>query len=147
MKRFLCITLFFAFVFGVVSFNTEVRAQEMQEYTAHISDPEFQAIVEESMGEIINTRASSRSFSTKVVAGARYTSSYFEVSSGKYITIIATLSASGKVGIINSTGTVRYVQGTNINHSFKINTTDYYCVFIQNLNSTAITATGSYAWN
>lgn len=147
MKRYACILLFLAFVFGTVSFDTEARAQELQEYTAHISDPEFQAIVEESMGEIINTRASSRSFSTKVIAGARYTSAYFQVSSGKYITVIATLSLSGKVGIINSTGTIRYVQGTNINHAFKINTTDYYCVFIQNLNSTAITAAGSYAWN
>ena len=147
MKRYLCVLLFLAFVFGIMSFNTEVCAKELQEYTAHISDPEFQAIVEESMGEIISTRANSRSFSTRVIAGARYTSSYFEVSAGDYITVIATLSASGKVGIISSSGSVRYVQGTNINHAFKINTTDYYCVFIQNLNSTSITASGSYAWN
>ncbi len=147
MKRYLFILLFVAVAFGVMSSSTEVCAQELQEYTAHISDPEFRAIVEASMGEIISTRASSRSFDTKVVAGARYTSAYFQVSSGKHISVAATLSLSGRVGIINSTGTVRYVQGTNINHVFNINTTDYYCVFIQNLNSTAITAKGSYAWN
>lgn len=145
MKRFLCILLFLGF--GVMSFGTEVCAEQLQEYTAHITDPEFQVMIEESMGEIISTRANSRSFSTKVAAGARYTSGYFHVSSGNSITVNATLSKSGKVGIISSSGTIRYVQGTSINHVFKINTTDYYCIFIQNLNSTAITATGSYAWN
>lgn len=132
---------------GLFVFDTEVSAQEMQEYTAHVSDPEFQGMIEESMSNIINARATSRSISWTVPSKRRYTTVYFGVSAGKYISLNLTLSKSAKAGIIDADGIVRYVTGTDIEHGFAITTTNSYCVFVQNLNSSSITAKGSYAWN
>lgn len=144
VKRILLFLIVFA---SVCVFGTKAQAQGMKECTAHISDPEFAGIIEESMGNIVEDRANSRSLNVTVAAARRYTTVYFDVNSGRSIQINATLSKSGNVGIIDADGYVRYVTGTRINHTFAISQTNAYCVFVQNLNSVSITATGSYSWN
>ncbi len=147
MKKIRFMFLFMAMFVGVCFYGTQTHAQGMKEYTAHISDPAFAGIIEESMGNIIEDRANSRSLNVTVASARRYTTIYFNVSKGSSIQISATLSKSGNVGIIDIDGYIRYVTGTRINHSFAISQTNAYCVFVQNLNSVSITATGSYAWN
>ncbi len=145
MKKILIAMLLM--VCGVMFSCKLASAQEMQEYTAHISDPEFQGIIEESMGNIVNARSTSRIIDWTVPSGKRYTTPYFSVSKGKDIAMVLTLSKSGKAGIINYEGYVRYVTGKEIDHVFSITETNSYVVFVQNLNSTSITADGGYAWN
>ncbi len=147
MRRVKLMFCFFAMFVGLGVFGLQARAQGMKECSAHISDPEFVGIIEESMGNIVEDRANSRTLNVTVAAARRQTTAYFSVSSGSSIQINATLSKSGNVGIIDADGYVRYVTGTRINHSFSISKSNAYCVFVQNLNSVSITATGSYAWN
>lgn len=147
MKKVKMMLCFCAMLLGLGVFGLQANAQGMKECTAHISDPEFSGIIEESMGNIVENRANSRTFNMTVASARRHTTTYFSVSSGGYIQIRATLSKSGNVGIIDADGYVRYVTGTSINHSFAISQSNAYCVFVQNLNSVSITATGSYAWN
>lgn len=147
MKKVYLLMAFCLMLTGVFLMDAKVEAQEMQEYTAHISDPEFQGIIEESMSNIINERATLKTINWKVPAGRRYTTAYIGVSAGKYISINIQLSKSAKAGIIDADGYVRYVTGSLIQHSFAINTTNSYCVFVQNTNDEKITASGSYAWN
>lgn len=132
---------------GVIVPQFKVSAQELKEQTAHITDEEFRDVLEESMGSIIETRATSRGVNWTVPANRRYCTAYFPVNSGGYILLAMNLSKSAKTGIIDEDGYIRYVTGTSISHTFNITSSKSYCVFVQNLNSTAISATGSYAWN
>ena len=70
------------------------------------------------------------------------------LSSGDTITIIVSLLPAGyslRVGIINSSGIKRYVEGSDfVNHGFLISTADTYKVFIENVGSTDAEAIGHF---
>lgn len=144
--KWLILGLLVLFCGGVMP-KDQVYAQEMQEYTAHLSEAELQELIQESMGNIVNARLTAKAIDWKVPANMTYTTSYMPVSAGNYITMSFKLSKSGRAGIIDVFGNMRYVTGTSIKHGFKINLESSYCVFVKNTNSTKITAVGSYACN
>lgn len=132
---------------GVMIPQIHASAQELQERTGHITDAEFQGVIETTMGSIVESRAATRTINWTVAPNERACTSFFGVAAGSYISMSFTLSQSAKVGIIDEDGYVRYVTGKSINHTFNITSSKAYCVFIQNLNPSAITVKGTYAWN
>lgn len=129
-----------------------VSAQEITEEpvvkTGHITDPEFQDIAWEMMGDIVNSRIALYSFDYPidwtVKAKSLKTTAYFNKSKGSFIAIDITTSATAWGGIIDYDGKVTYVEGKKLKTTFLIEKSNYYCVFVQNNNSTKITAKGTY---
>lgn len=121
-----------------------VSAEEMVEKTGHILEPEFAGLVEISMGSIIETRSTAYTIDWTVKKNVRKTTGYFKKSADTSINLGVDLSKSGKAGILDINGNVRYVEGKSIYYSFAITKSNYYAVFVQNPNSSSITASGYY---
>lgn len=72
----------------------------------------------------------------------------FSVNKGKKICVNIYISPANKnvsVGIIDSSGTRRYVTGKDsISYNFEITKTDTYRVFVENKNTTSVNVEGSY---
>lgn len=92
---------------------------------------------------------SSGSFSWTVGTNVRKTSGEFSASSGETITVVASIApadVSVKVGIIEPDGTRRSVTGKDVvTHAFKLDQTGSYKVFVENTNTTSVTANGGYS--
>lgn len=88
------------------------------------------------------------SFNWTVTPGTRHVSSKFYVKSGQSIAISATAIPAGQtfwIGIMDSSGVVRYVEGTGaLSHTFSISDSGNYRVLVQNRGTKNITASGSY---
>ena len=69
---------------GILVPFKNVSAQEMEEYTAHISDLEFQGMIEEFMGNIVNVRSGVEIINWTVPSEKRYTAAYFGAAGGSY---------------------------------------------------------------
>lgn len=135
----LCLVLF-----GILAPVAKVSAQELEEHTGHISDPEFSGILEQMVGNLYETMATKYTINWSVPKGRIYTSSYFKQQSGDSVAIGMELSGYGYSGIIDMDGNVRYVSGTSLYHSFSITKLQYYSFFVQNKTTSKITAKGFY---
>ena len=96
-------------------------------------------------------RAATRSMEWTVKAGVRKTTAEFSAKSGNTIRVTAILTPadlSVKVGIIEPDGTRRYVTGKDaVAHTFSLDQTGSYRVFVENGNSKSITAKITYDVN
>lgn len=105
------------------------------------------AIVEEEAETNPNARGS-KSFLWVISGKTMNTSSSFYVKSGGHITVAVSVTPSDKsvyVGIVEPDGTRRCVYGRDyISHTFSLDQTGYYQVYIRNSNSTGVTADGGY---
>lgn len=144
MKFKLLLTSICFLLMGVLAPSVSSSAEELQEYTVQLSDEEFHKVIEESASEIFNTRYNSYAMNWTIKKNTRRTTSMFYMSSGTSIEIGVELSIWGKAGIIGFDGVARYVQGCSIYKSFDINTSQYYCVYIQNDNTVNMTSSGYY---
>jgi hypothetical protein len=82
-------------------------------------------------------------------ASAAKTTSTFSASSGQTIgvTVLATSkSATFRAGIIEPDGTRRYVNSSNggMYHTFELDQTGKYSVYVQNMGSSQISVSGTY---
>lgn len=121
-----------------------VSAEELTEQTGHITDPEFAGMVEESMGSIIETMSTAYTINWTIKKKSRKYTGYFKKLNGSYIDLGVELSKTGRAGILDIDGNVRYLEGKSIYHSFAITEDDYYAVFIQNTSSSSMTASGYF---
>ena len=87
-----------------------------------------------------------------VRSNTRYVSGDYKVQAGGNIDASVVIRPSDKkcwLGIMNDTGTARYVEGTGIlSHTFKITETCRYRVFVQNnfTDGTTLYANGSFIY-
>lgn len=88
------------------------------------------------------------SFNWSVTPDTRHVSSKIYVKSGQNIVVSASATPGGKtfwIGIMDSRGDVRCVEGTNsLSYTFSITKSDNYRVLVQNRSDTTISAAGSY---
>ena len=104
---------------------------------------EFDNIVQESVKNLViaSTRTN---INWTVKKNSRNTTLYFVMDSGSAIGIGMNLSKTGWAGIMGIDGSVRYVEGTSITHTFNITKKQSYLVFVQNNSNSSLTATGFY---
>ncbi len=129
---------------GLFGPGFQSNAEELVEHTAHITDPEFEGILQEMVGSIIETRSTAYTIDWKVPSGRTYTTAYFEKKKGTSIGLGVELSRTGMAGIMDMDGNVRYVSGKSIYHTFDISKSYYYCVIVPNKTTTTITAKGYF---
>ena len=129
---------------GLFASEFQSEAEELVEQTAHITDPEFEGVLEEMVGSIIETRSTAYVIDWSVPAGRIYTTAYFEKKKGTSIGIGIELSKTGKEGIMDMDGNVRYVSGKSLYHTFDITKSYYYCIIVPNQSTSTITAKGYY---
>ena len=130
---------------GLLVPSTKVSAEELVEYTGHITDPEFSGVLEEMIDNLYQTMATSYTIDWSIPKNERYTTAYFKKEEGTSVGVVMNLSGYGWVGIIDMDGKARYVAGTTrLAHSFKITKTNYYSFFVYNKSGAKITAKGNY---
>lgn len=130
---------------GMLAPTVKVSAQELEEYTGHITDPEFEEVLQEMVGNLYETMSTAYKVDWTVSKNSMGTTAYFKKSSGTSIAITLDLSGYGWAGIIDMDGKTRYVAGTtNLDHNFSITKTYYYSVFVLNKSGAKITAKGYY---
>lgn len=129
---------------GLLTPAFQSSAEELVEQTGHITDPEFGGVIEEMMGSIIETRSTAYTIDWSVPGGRNYTTAFFEKKKDTSIGIGIELSKSGKAGIMDMDGNVRYVSGKSLYHTFDITKSYYYCVIVINPNDSKITAKGYF---
>lgn len=88
------------------------------------------------------------SFSWTVVPGTRTASKTFHVREGQSISMsVSAVPANTTywIGIMDPQNSVRYVKGENsLSHSFAVNQSGFYRVFVENIGTSDLTASGSY---
>ena len=132
----------------LVEYEEEMTEQVQPVYEEYTDNgPASGVTVEE--GEVVITRAMS-SLSWTVPGDTMRQTSSFYVKKGQEINVLIDIEPENKnvrVGIIDSSGKRRYVtdEGT-INHVFSITSSGTYRVFVENTNSTAVTAIGMYTY-
>lgn len=130
---------------GMLTPATKVSAQELEEHTAHITDPEFAGLLEEMVGNLYQTMSTAYSVNWTVKKNQYSTTGYFKKTAGSSVGIGIDLSGYGWAGIIDMDGNARYVSGTKgLVHNFAISKTYYYCFFVRNQTTGSITAKGHY---
>lgn len=131
----------------VVSAEENTEGTEVR--TGHITDPEFRNVAWDMMGSILDNQMElqfvTRDIDWTVKKNSLKTTAYFFKSKGTSVAIDIHTSASAWGGIIDYDGNVTYVTGKHLQYSFTIPKNNDYCVFVQNNNSSKITAKGSYA--
>ncbi len=152
MKR-LWIIASLCLVLGMVFTPAQtVSAEEVTEdpvvKTGHITDPEFRGVAWQMMGSILDSRRELYyvvcDIDWTVKANRIATTAYFYKSEGTTVSIDITTSATAWGGIISYGGKVTYIEGKKLKYSFSIPKDGSYCVFVQNNNSSKITAKGTY---
>ncbi|MCM1497413.1 MAG: hypothetical protein NC124_03000 [Clostridium sp.] len=152
MKKLLIIAslcfMFGAAVMPAQVVSAEESTEETKVRTGHITDPEFRNVAWDMMGSILDNQMELqyvvRDIDWTVKKKSIKTTAYFYKSKGTTVSIDITTSASAWGGIIDAGGNVKYVTGKNLEYSFTIPMNDTYCVFVQNNNSSKITAKGTY---
>jgi hypothetical protein len=113
---------------------------------------DFAESVTVTIGEV-NTKArsgsSKSSFDWDINASAATTTPTFSASSGQKIGVVVlatSSSATFRAGIIEPDGTRRYINssGGTAAHSFELDQTGKYSVYVQNMGSSQITVSGTY---
>lgn len=145
MKRKLLFLCFCMVLCGAVLPTTKVSAQEIVEYTGHITDPEFSEALEEMVSNLYQTMATAYNIDWSIPKNKRYTTAYFKMTAGSVVNVGMELSGYGWVGIVDMDGNARYVAGTSLYHSFAITKLQYYSFFVYNKSGVAITAKGHYS--
>lgn len=130
---------------GVIAPNVKASAQEMEEHTAHITDPEFAGALQEMVENTYTTMSTMYNIDWKVSANSIKITDYFKRKVGSQVAVGMKLSGNGYVGIMSMDGVIRYVEGTTVSHAFKITEYNYYCFIVQNKTKSKITAKGHYA--
>ena len=110
----------------------------------YMDDYNRQAIVKNAVSNIFPAMANRYSINWTVKAQKNMNTAFFHMDSGTSIGVLIKLSKKAKAGIIGGDGLVRYVEGTEIIHSFSISKSQPYGFIILNNNDVAITATGYY---
>ncbi len=136
----LCVMLLGMAVPGVTA-----SAQELEEHTAHITDPEFAGVLEEMVGNTFSTMSKAYSIDWSIRKNCLKATSYFSKDVGTEVAIGFRLSGYGYAGIMDFDGNIRYVDGTDLSHVFVIKKKNVYCVIVQNRSGSKITAKGNYA--
>ena len=145
MKRKLLFLGFCMILCGLLVPTTKVSAQELEEYTGHITDPEFSGVLEEMVSNLYQTMSTAYTVDWSIPKNQKFTTGYFKMTEGTSLGTTVKLSGYGWVGIIDMDGNARYVAGSgNIGHSFAISKTYYYSYFIYNKSGAKITAKGHY---
>lgn len=119
-------------------------AEELEEQTVYLTDEEMEEIIVEEISNLVNARTSAYALNWTVPANTCYATSYFRKEAGTSVIVDIDISKSCKAGILNSDGVFRYVTGTTITHTFSITEGHNYKVFVQNENSSSVTAKGYY---
>lgn len=146
MKKKLLFLGFCMILCGLLVPTTKVSAQELVEYTGHITDPEFSGVLEHMVSNLYETMATAYTINWSVPKNERYTTAYFKMQSGSVVNMGLNLSGYAWVGIIDMDGKARYVAGSGyIGHTFAISKTYYYSFFVQNKSNGKITAKGHYS--
>lgn len=87
-------------------------------------------------------------FDWSIDPNIRHVSSQYSLRSGNNVSISCTAAPSSNtywIGIMDSSGNVRYVSGSgSVSHTFEIKKSDKYRVIVQNVSSSKITASGNY---
>ena len=106
---------------------------------------------QDTVQEMVEDRMSENelvSFNWKVAPQTRTASTTFYVKKGQNINISSTVVPANTtywIGIMRPKNSVRYVQGTtNISHSFAVEDSGFYRVFVENIGTSEITAGGNY---
>lgn len=136
--------------------GTAVVAEDgMVEYYCNVEDLDWDNIeIISSPDEGIATVAEGEFYPIEwtVRSNTRYVSGDYKVQAGGTLAAIASIKPDTKkcwLGIMNDTGTARYVEGTGIlSHTFKIYETSRYRVFVQNnyTDGTTLTAKGHFIY-
>lgn len=99
-------------------------------------------------GKIDDALRSRNTFNWRVNSKTKVHGPYFECLTGDVVTVIANVvpsNVSVKIGIEDSSGTKRYINGSgSVNYAFEINDDDDYFFFVENISDTSVTVTGSY---
>ena len=142
MKSFIVSICMMLCVIMLPSFVTS--AEELEEQTVYLTDEEMEEIIVEEISNLVNARTSAYALNWTVPANARYATSYFRKEAGTSVMLDIDISKSCRAGILNSDGVFRYVTGTTITHTFSITESHNYKVYVQNDNSSSVTAKGYY---
>lgn len=130
---------------GMLIPSAKVSAQELEEHTAHITDPELSGLLEEMVGSLYETMSTAYTINWTVKKGKYGTTAYFKKTAGSSVGISIDLSGYGYAGVMDMDGNARYVAGTKgLVHNFAISKTYYYCFFVKNQSTGSITAKGHY---
>lgn len=126
----------------------EVEEQVIEDqYIEYWEEPDESWVAEE--GEVMDDGRSSRvPFEWTVEANASKKTPSFEMSSGGYITVDVSVEPTDlnvRAGIIEPDGEKRYITGSDtIHHSFSLDQSGGYMVFVENLNSVKVSVEGYY---
>lgn len=139
-----------------LSVDAFVNTQDAQEETAvSSSDVEYTMTGHpDTPGQHMDINPFVRGLSTyswTVYANSWLDTDSFYVADGGSITISGNLDPTDqtiRVGIINSSGVIRYINATcTFAHTFAITESGNYRIYMENLNSVDVKAAGSYSYN
>lgn len=139
-----------------LSVDVFVNTQDSQEETAvSSSDVEYTMTghpdTPEQYVHINPFAKGTTSYSWTVNANSWLDTSSVYVAAGGSITISGNLDPTDqtiRVGIMNSAGVIRYINATNcFAHTFAITESGNYRIYMENLNSVDVQATGAYSFN
>lgn len=124
----------------------EVIVPPEDDFIEHEIEPEEKVMDAENGNEV--KALSTDTISATVKKNSSWYTGGFKATSNQSITIVVGCEPSAvklKAGIQEPDGTKRYINFSgSVNHTFKLDQTGTYKVFIQNDTSTNVTATGSY---
>ncbi len=126
----------------------EVEEQAIEDqYIEYREEPDDSWVAEE--GEVMeNGRSSVVSFEWTVEANASKKTPSFEMPSGGYITVSVSVEPTDlkvNVGIVDPNGGRRYITGSDIiTHTFSLDQSGSYKVFVENTNDQKVYVAGSY---
>ncbi|MDE7318957.1 MAG: M56 family metallopeptidase [Lachnospiraceae bacterium] len=124
----------------------EEQAEDIQ-YIEYREEPDDSLVMEE--GEVLEIgRSSTVVIDWSVGAGVTKATPSFEMASGGEITVSVSVEPTDlevRVGIVEPDGGRRYITGSNrITHTFSLNQSGNYKVFVKNPNSKKVNINGSY---
>ncbi len=126
----------------------EVEEQAIEEqYIEYREEPDDGWVAEE--GEVMDDgRSSTVPFEWTVGANASKKTPSFEMSSGGYITVSVSVEPTDlkvNVGIVEPNGGKRYITGSGrITHTFSLDQSGSYSVFVENTNNQKVYVEGGY---
>ncbi len=119
------------------------------EYEIAPEDDDCEVVIMEEAVKGLRSTGALVTFNWVVMTGVRAQSTSFKMYSGDTIMISCTCIPATSlywIGIIEPDGTVRYVSGSGAkSHTFLLDQTGNYSVFVQNKSTVSITAAGSYS--
>lgn len=127
--------------------SDNIKAGEAALYKEFIEQGDAED-VQVVLGKIDSTTRSRNTINWKVNKQTKVHGPYFECLDGDVVSVIIDIvpsNVSVKIGIEDSLGTKRYINGSgSVSYAFPINEDDKYFFFVENTSENAVTVTGSY---